>query len=380
MYKGSKLRNVYIRKTKITSIPSSIPHVTNIRETINNIFGGVNMHLWLHFIGSDFGCKRYENRYKSKFILSIALAFIAELIYLCYQIERLQLFTRKTYIFEKRELVLLAVFILELFLRILLYKNRYKLHVINRRLSKIYLKISQGNRINFKNKILLILLINDFVNIATVTYAITVNNLHISLDKIHTLALRMFWSWNEMTVVIPIYFCNYCFMLNTVLNEMKTHLTHKRNIDVHLFYDIYNKTSNLIHFIDEVFHGMLLITFTVLLGWIFHDVYKLTFSKVKTSTEMSFLILFPSLHFIHITVICLYASSVTKLSTKVKDLIFLLRSDVTPLVLKLQCKDSAFTLLDSIRIGKRLIISLIGSLITYGMLLATFNANTVENA
>lgn len=65
-----------------------------------------------------------------------------------------------------------------------------------------------------------------------------------------------------------------------------------------------------------------------------------------------------------------------KSSLDVKNTIFKIPCDTTPLVLHVQNKISAFTLLDTITIGKSLMATFVGSFLTYGMLIATFMGDT----
>lgn len=354
-----------VKKNKIIL---KLPQSKDFKRNFRNNFNALNIHLWAHFVG--FQCKSNDI---FKFIASVTLLLTAEIINSLCTIKRLQFEYRIHNNIEKSQIVLAVQFSLEFLLRILLYRNRRKFSVIHLKLSKMYYIVSGKTSSYFQKRIALILLISDFTNIGITLYHVIVNNFPFPPNNVFYAGLRLLWNWNSMSVTIPAYFVCYCYILIEILDEMKKQLLCKNSNNAQHFYAVYDKINNLIIFINEIFHFMLLITFAILLGWEFYDTYLLIFTKLYRKMEiLLLLILITSLRII---AMCCFSSFVSKLSAEVKDLVFRIPSDITPFILNLQNKVSSFTLLDTYVTGKNLIVTFIGSLLTYGILIATLSEN-----
>lgn len=180
--------------------------------------------------------------------------------------------------------------------------------------------------------------------------------------------LKLLSNWNAMSVNTPVYFISYCYVLTQVLGEMKNQLL-KKNKNLQLFYAVYNEICDLIIYINDLFHTMLSLAFTLLLEWVYYDAYLLIFTSIVHKLGLLFLYLTT---FIRVVLMCWFSSSVAKISEEVKNLVFCIPGDVTPFIFNIQNRSSKFTILDAIVIDKNLIVTFVGSLVTYGILLATF--------
>lgn len=281
--------------------------------------------------------------------------------------------------YGKKNIVLGMTYALELLLRFMIYTKRNDFNAISRRLVRMYYTVTEQEMKNFKWKLLVIIFVNDFVNAFVIIFLILVRRFFLFLPVNDSYCVSNFlFNFNLMTMTIPVHFCWYCFILNQIFDKMKKNLC-KRNINVHPFYHIYDDICDLISFINETFQTLLLITFSVLLAWIFYDVYEILFLRNSPLLEIAGLLGYVITRFIRVSFVCWYSSSVMKFSFDVKNIIFKIPCDITPLVLHVQNRNSLFTLLDAIPIGKSLMATFIGSFFTYGMLIATFTANNTDN-
>lgn len=76
---------------------------------------------------------------------------------------------------------------------------------------------------------------------------------------------------------------------------------------------------------------------------------------------------------------CLFSSSVTNAAVGLEDMMLsqsIGQNRELQFLLKVKGRFVGFTLLDSLVINKNLILSATGSLLTYGLMVATFNANS----
>lgn len=355
-------------KRKVLRISSSFQEKKSNQRKFKNNLIAFDIHFWMHFVGFALEKKR-KNIFK--IIASVVLAFTADIINFCYAAKRLRFEYNAKKNIEKEFIIVTIVFLLEFYLRFLAYKNRTKFKEVNRRLISVYNKISESNILKLKWKIMANLFLNDFISIVPVIYSISVSNFSFASSNTLYISLRLLYNWNVMTVIIPAHFGCYCFILSKILGDVKKQLVQKDNKIPHHFYSIYDEINDLVVFMNEQLHSMLLISFTLLFVWMFFHVYVVIFSQVYVEKEIR--VLMSLVLFFRVILMCSLSSSVTKSSTEVKDLVFRIPCKVTPFILNIQNKVCTFTLLDSIVIGKSLVVTFIGSLLTYGMLIITFN-------
>lgn len=369
-------KRIYIfkRKENIIEVPALVNRQrVNITKNLRNNFGLLNTFFWLHFVGFNdgFQCSNINN---FGIIISVVLAIITESISFFHIFIQLQENYALNKIIGKNYIVLGVSFLLEFCLRMVVYFRRNKFNIINKKLVKIYCLITERSMPNLKGRLLLILFLNDFCNVSVHIYYVIVRIYFFPRAVTIYYVGAFLFNYNMMTVIIPIYFCWYCFILNEVLGEMKIKLrTH--NINIHVFYRMYDAISDLILFINETFQTLMLLTFGVLLGWIFNDFYQTIFITQISPFGVAVLYSYSITRFTRLFLVCSYSSLVMKSSTEFKNTLFKLPCDLTPLVLHVESKISVFTLLNTIVIDKRLLVTFIGSFLTYGMLIANFRAD-----
>lgn len=347
----------------------------SVQKTLQYNFFPLSIYLWLHFVGFDDGlkCKR---KYILKNIISISLAFTNQIISFCYLYQRF----RRNHIlniqFGKSDLVILVAFILDLLLRILLYIKKSKLCAVHKELAKIYDVLNEGKILNLRSKFLLMFTINDLCNIGLELFQqCFLLNYSVSAFNFLNIILA---NWAFTTISMPAMFLCYCLILNEIFISMKKQLLHKRSTNIQHLYKMYDNVIDLAISVNEILHSILFITFSVLLGLAFFNTYRVIYITQTTNMTILYHCSCAIVDFFRIALMCWYSSSVTKSAVETKGLIFKFPCNITPIVFNIQDKFVGFTLLDSIVIGKSLIITLTGSFFTYGMLIASFQGNTID--
>lgn len=369
-----------------------------MQKIIQQNFFPINMYLWIHFIGFSGGlrCKRKE---VISTMVSFLFAVINEGLYLHALFSTLKSITLSSTI-NKTEVIMTIMLLLEICVRILFYHKRKYFNILTRRIGKIYVKVAKGDIINFKFKLSLILLISDFYLIILLTLKfIEMDPKHRAKDigddfyfgllsnphSSRIFCLTMFiMNWNSMFGIIPVYFSCYCFILTDILVKVKRNISNRMCYEFDSFTLIYNEITNLISLVNKTFHVLLTISFCELLLWIFYEFYLLIFTKIFSQVGIIYRFMFLISCMLRFAIACICASGVTKAAEELKNILYKLPQNVPlcksfPFLLSVHDKFVGFKLLDTFTIGKSLILSSAGSLVTYGIMIATFHVNvTVE--
>lgn len=339
--------------------------------SFNKNFGLLNSYLWIHFISCE-NRITWKTKYRVQSVVSLVLVAIIEIISgLVHSIRFLEIYNLEKKI-GKACIALVVSYILETLLKFLMYTKRNKLNLISIKLLNVYNKASGGRMLNLKFKLVSFLFVNDLINIISLSlnWSFRSNNNNSTFNCV----LEFITQWSLLSRIIPIIFCCYCYIIINVITEIKT-LLRKNEVNILNFHYIYDDLISVISELNEFFQSLIFITFCTLLTWIFYDSYNLIFKStsinISAASELPKIII----HFIRFIGICCCSSSVAKSSCELKDIIFNFPCYVTSFMLKNQNKFVGFTLLDSIIISKSLILASVGTLVTYGMLVSTFNEN-----
>lgn len=346
------------------------------RKSLVVSFEPLNLYFWVHLIGFEHGLD-WKRNYRMKSMLSIILAVCVEILSIHTHIQRFRVIHISETKISKSSIAYIISYILELMLRILMYMNRKKLNPINRKLIMIYDKATAGQTINLKFKLISVLIANDIIKISLI---LIYCNFKCFFSSRALQAIIMFLSiWTLLSDVMPIIFCYYCQITLNILREIKKKLFIKKKVCVQKFYFMYDEFTETVAELNDLFQPVIFITFSSLLTWIFYDSYTLIFQNPSIDRN-NLLHLVPIItiiiHFVRFVVICYYSSLVTKNACEVRDKIFSFSCYATSVMLKNHNKFVGFTVLDSIVINKSLILASVGTLVTYGMLIATFSANS----
>lgn len=270
---------------------------------------------------------------------------------------------------------------------------------MNWHIDKICSMLIPHTALQYKNKLILVLFINDiYIIVKTFLWLVAndyipVNNGHehnitseyksslSSLNVVHIFSVFL-EKWGILTPFISVYFCCFCFTLKHTIKGYKKRFEKQQNVHVNSLDEICTEISNLTYYINEVFHDILILVFVILLVNVFYHTYGILVNYSTTEVLLFyriFNIVFCSIQFV---AICMFSSSASKAGLEFKRMIYNLkfktheRWTYFQLVTKINCNFVEFKLLDNLAIDKNLILATVGSLITYGIIIATFNINS----
>lgn len=294
--------------------------------------------------------------------------------------------------------VLIILLILDYLIRILFFIKRNKLNHIIHRMLKLYSAIVTQMDFKYAVNLTLMLVINDICTISTFYFHFLMPNTSFSFRKqvdnftfgylSVPISTTLYYfcifmeMWGILTPLIPVYFCCFCFALKTIINEFNKRLRKASHIDFNFCEEICTKLLNLTSDINAAFHSMLLVAIIFHIGHVFYHSYNWLTSKTSTWFILAYRIPSISIAFIRFLIICIFASSASKAGSELKRTICNVafrkedRWKYLRLVIKTNDSFVEFKLLDSLVIDRNLILSSIGGIVTYGIIIATFNVNS----
>lgn len=189
--------------------------------------------------------------------------------------------------------------------------------------------------------------------------------------------------WSVICPAASLTFASAMYILKYIIFELDKKVLAFNKLDTIQVREVYFKIVYFIKYINEEFHIVMLMDTALILTIVFREMYVIFFSY---HTEPDFIIsrvIYVCMTFARYIVKCSFSSSV---SNAIADLNFSLMETFHG---KFQLqntdyfffsrKDSeVFTLLSSIPVSNGLILSTIGSILTYGFLIATFNIKESE--
>lgn len=360
-----------------------------IEHSIRCLFSPLNIYLWIHGIGFD-RSTRYARRYSIKMAISIILLAVAEgnhaLIVYRFAVD---LFTANQEALKNIVLLLSLVF-LNFILRYLFFTRRQQLNDITQKLATIYSQVSSNRKIIFKCRVKFIsmLLFSDIIFIIYVSLFFYVHADEYSNEELRyghikspyavpmIIAVSLVWFWSYIHVAASAQFYSVCLVLKETLQAFKWKLCNSAESELQILSQFYCHITASVLEINKYLHPHVLTTLAYLLVRSFAQLYALMISTEK----ILWVHLFDTIICLsYILIICFSASSVVNADAEIKLIIQMLsvNQHSTPnTAVFLQSMREAFVgfkILDSIVIDTSFIFTAVGSLLTYGVLLATFS-------
>lgn len=359
-----------------------------IKEVVGN-FSPYNIYLWLHFVG--FTTKVHFSRSSFRLILiSVILCVLNEgLTAIIILSKLLQL---NEVMQNRQNTIELVSEIGELYVRILVIMKRRHLLSIAEKVAEIYVDGTKKNLIKFKKTIIIVLFISEgyyyvrgilkfldadfhmnyledgfYFDFIKSRYASTLNYVCTELHY-----------KNMLSPFVLYYFSGICYILKHILINFKEKLIITWNVNLSSLSIEYNRIMRIISLINKIMHNMLATSIFILIVWVFYASYIVLFTNPDSLPKRISIIMLLVVAFIQFSSACIFGSSVIEAVNDVNDAILDLPLRVTQceslnLFLKANRKFDGFTLFGRIVIDKILILSTLGSLLTYGILIATFN-------
>lgn len=356
------------------------------------IFNLLTMYLSLH--GLAYPVKfNWKCRNLVLFTVSTTFIIINEINIVYYIFERITSSQN-----ERKDVVFTALLSLEFFLRILFFLTRKKLSYLNHRIRKAYSNVNSQTILKHRTILIFVLLINDiYILFIILAWFSTLKPPQIfcylgdnytygyikapesTLLYYVSVSLRM---WSYVSPFIVIYFCCFCSALKQTINGLIQKFQKGEYMDITYLDRICTEISNLISDISEGLHDILLLVFIILLGNVFYHTYSIFVEKSMTEFMLFYRILNIIICFFRFVAICTFSSSVSKAGSELKRIIYNLKFKINDrwmyfrLIAKINDKFVEFKLLDNIKLDKSLILASVGTMVTYGIIIATFNTNS----
>lgn len=294
---------------------------------------------------------------------------------------------------SRRNIIVAFIWFLNLTLRIFFFRQSKKLKETTKKLAVLYSKVSsEKNRLYaFKVKIIIVIIIYEIVRLYHVfeiycVYEDMVGYFHFGVFStmysrpFYILSIfLLFWSYIELAVTC--YFCSVCFLLKETLLEFNKKL-HGGNIKVAKAAEIYSEIIDLTSDINNNAHSILLIGFGMILAKVFSSTYNGAF--IAKGFLSVFYLVRGVFMFCNIIFMATFGSLIINVYSQVQRSLEKLPVDlINPknirYALQINKTFAGFKLLNSITIDSSFLLSSVGCLVTYGILIATFSTNSSKD-
>lgn len=381
-----------------TKRPTSVSKLCR-QKKVESVFSPLNTYLWIHGVGftSEF---RGEQKNLIVITASIVLVIICEGSFI-FAIQEFGCYVYKSdHTMSKEHISAAIILIANTFVRIIFYCRRNAINSLIRQFGILYGRVKREdisfNEYKLQMKLSIILLINDlytFIICVIFFSAIPSSTFLGSLgDSYHYgmipppystpifYVIMFLLRWCNMNMAVSGYFCCICILLKETLKytERKLHQAISEGTDY--LFENYIEITSFIRFVTTQFHVILLTKFTAILIELFHEMYHVLFTVIDSRLLLTYRLLNIIFELTHFIAICIFSSSVSDAASAV-------RNEAQRLITKVKSLENlkfafamsdefvGFKIFNSIVIGKSLILSAIGTLLTYGMLIASLNAN-----
>lgn len=280
--------------------------------------------------------------------------------------------------------------------RLSMCKNMNDYVVIGEKVAHIYHIISPKNALNFRHKIVLLTFINIIWAICSTIFHICfildhstlrdwyakhllyhVENDMMILMGISTFIFVRYWTIIAVPFLICIYFYCICYILKECLTELENYIVKSPVFDYKRIFFIHNEITGILLKISKLLEVALHLIAALIIFMAFFSFYAFSFTSSKNKyIELFYL----SLFFWGISgllLICFASSSLHRVSEEIKRTMYRLLTKPTlqkiAFVLKIQDNSFGFTLMDSIKIDKKLLLTVLCSFVTYGIIVATWS-------
>lgn len=277
---------------------------------------------------------------------------------------------------------------LEFLQRLYLQKINRQLMTLMNRFLKLHSRVgSIYNTRNISRVLITITFINTALKILIyscihqiISHHSSFNNLKIFNTEINYPMISVYITyfcvvWKTTTPCIAVCFYVMCSLLKTVLIKIQK-LVLQYGQDVESCISIYNKTLEITTELNNIFQLLFYFTFTISLGSIFYSAFNIMGDNRIFNITYRFFSL--SLYLITFLTICLSASSLSNSSKNTKRILLKIGNTKWKKRMKMYVTEVydefvGFKILDSIIIDKNFIMSSFSVLLTYGVMIATFN-------
>lgn len=386
-------RKIFLHERTSKSWVSPIkPKKQELLKTAKEVYKILNISFWMHGIVliTD-GLSQRKNDIK----MFVALCFVL-------LIDGIMLYHLLAVYIYYKDISKIAIdvtvetcfFIVGLIQRCVFYYRQTDLISILIRLSRLHSPIFNNSKLKLKWKLLVIIMTSDAIIIMLLiayfcplmiptntglSHKFNVTNI---MPEELNYVREFCVSWKKLNMSVAIYFCAICFILEEtliVLKECAGNVNFKNDFLV----AAYNEMLDITKEANDSFSLMLLLGIVMTLSSIFYHAYNYVFNETDTEHIKVFRILVLFYQGFCLFLICFSASSVSNHASDAQYEIEKAANEYSfekegYHKVKLNSHYFGFTILDSITIDRSLIFSAIGVLLTYGVMIATFNMSSTS--
>lgn len=351
----------------------------NKNNYVKNIFQILNIYFWIHGVGIS---KRKGIFTKCMAVGLTAFYVVNSFAFFIIQCNLLGVTDSNV----KNLGVLFLVFSLGLSQRWLLLSRKEKLYNIVKKLQKILSRNFKLFKKGIKLKIFFLLIFIDAYVLLLYVSVIrslrsaalfqesnsTLNNtdkfglsnvIHLNLFFIH---------WSDIGMLIAIYFIAICHILKVIFTKLEKE-ANKNNMKRDRLVFVYNESVDACKEANDIFSAIVLLVFVNFLSSVFYHSFNIFFNDADISRYLT--MIFGYLVF---AIMCYVASTVSASAFNAKYAIeksemFNGKKSFTEAI---NTSFVGLKILDSVIIDKSFILSATGVLVTYGVMIATFNVTS----
>lgn len=186
-------------------------------------------------------------------------------------------------------------------------------------------------------------------------------------------------SWGYISPSITAVFICFCYVFQKIILGYQKKIISVKNVEVEFINQAYNDILILNANLSMALNKILLITFIILAGIVFCNAYDVMFNKSLTTYTKLYGILCAVFALARFLIICTFASSVSTAAFEFKNSVHNIPIQISDkykyysLTIKMNENFVGLKILDSIILDKSLILVFLGSLMSYGIIIATFD-------
>ena len=350
------------------------------KNYVKDIFQVLNIYYWIHGVGIS---KRKGILTKCMATLLTGFYVTNSFVFFTIQCNLLGVTDSNV----KNLGVLFLVFSLGLSQRWLLLSRKGRLYIVVKRLQKMMSTNFKLYKRTTKLKVIfLLILVDAYVFALYISVSRSIRGAALFVDSNSTLNntdeyglsnviyLNLFFiHWSDIGLLIAIYFVTICHILKVLFSKLEEKANENTMIYDRLV-SKYNESIDICKEVNDVFSAIVLLAFVNLLSSVFYHSFNIFFEDADISRYLT--MVFSYLVF---ATMCYSASAVSTSAFNAKYTIEkseMLMEGKSAQVLNTNFV--GFTILDSVIIDKSFILSSTGVLVTYGVMIATFNVTSQE--
>lgn len=384
-------RLALIHKTSVYSFATHSKSQNMLQNTVKKLFLPLTIYMWAHGIGYTMRC-----RYKRKNLILNILSIICFIIYdggiFCY-LHLLIVSAYKSKSIQKQHITKCITLLLNLSLRCILRCRWQKICLLLHEIGNIYDKVNCNRKSKLHLKFFSVLIMYDIYQMVKLFAYISALKSPYFLGylgdffyhgaipppystPVHYINILLLQLCNNSIPFVAFFSC-ICILIAKVLQEIggKIH-----DGDRKCAFDLFSQTMNFSHKLNKNLHSLLLISITDILLFAFIHAYTILFIARDNSSLVIHRILNIIISFSSFAFLCIVASTVKDTSEDIRRKLKVVSAEFNvskslQFFLKLPGKFTGFALFNAIILQKSLIMTAVGTFLTYGVLIATFNLN-----